>query len=118
MAATPEVKVKEKIKKLLKAHDAYYTMPVMTGLASNGTPDFIVGHAGRFLGLEAKAGKGEPTELQWVRMGEIVRAGGSTMVINEDNLEVLESWLKNTTLATRVFRAEGSKKVKGHEHYQ
>lgn len=93
MAKTPEAKVKDKIKALCKKHDAYYTMPVMTGMASNGTPDILVCHNGLFAGVEAKAGKGKPTKLQMVRLVEIRRAGGTALVINEDNLELLESFL-------------------------
>lgn len=114
MAATPEVKVKAKIKALLKAAGAYYTMPVMNGMATNGTPDFAVCHVGRYLGLEAKAGAGKPTKLQWERLAEIARAGGSTMVINEHNLEVLSTWLKNATQRVTVIRKPNSDMVEGH----
>lgn len=109
MATTPEGRTKQKIKALLKQYGAYYTMPVMTGMATNGTPDFCVCHAGRFLGLEAKAGKGVPTALQWVRLGEIRAAGGDTMVINELNLEVLEQWLKDESKATWVMQEQPGK---------
>jgi len=93
MAATPEKKVKDQIKALCKKHGAYVVMPVMTGYANNGTPDFILCHGGCFAGVEAKAGKGKPTKLQMVRLVEIVRAGGTALVINEGNLDLLEGWL-------------------------
>lgn len=93
-AVTPEKKVKDKIKALCKKYGAYYTMPVMRGMGSNGTPDILVCHGGLFAGVEAKAGKGKPTKLQMVRLTEILRAGGTALVINEDNLELLESFLK------------------------
>ena len=95
--ATPEGKVKAKIKARLKAAGAYFTMPVMTGMATNGTPDFAVCHDGRYLAIEAKAGRGVPTELQWVRLNEVAAAGGSTMVLNENNLEELDKWLSPTS---------------------
>ena len=93
MAATPEKKVKDKIKALCKQYGAYYTMPVMTGMATNGTPDILVCCAGVFAGAEAKAGKGKPTKLQMVRLREIRDAGGTALIINENNLDVLERWL-------------------------
>jgi|SRR5690554_3523548 len=93
MAATPEKKVKDKIKALCKQYGAYYTMPVMTGMATNGTPDILVCCAGVFAGVEAKAGKGKPTKLQMVRLREIRDAGGTALIINENNLDVLERWL-------------------------
>jgi hypothetical protein len=95
MANTPEKKVKDQIKALCKKHGAYYVMPVMTGYASNGTPDFIVCHNGYFAGVEAKAGKGKPTKLQMIRLVEIVQAGGSALVINEGNIDLLEGWLED-----------------------
>ena len=93
MAATPEKKVKDQIKALCKKHGAYVVMPVMTGYANNGTPDFILCHGGCFAGVEAKAGKGKPTKLQMIRLVEIVRSGGTALVINEKNLDLLEGWL-------------------------
>ena len=53
--ATPESKVKDKIKAICKARGAYYAMPVMGGMASNGTPDFLISYKGRFIAVEAKA---------------------------------------------------------------
>lgn len=95
MAKTPEVKVKDKIKAMCKEVGAYYAMPVMQGLASNGTPDFLVCHQGYFAGVEAKAGKGKPTRLQLIRLKEILEAGGSVLIINEENLSQLKQWLMN-----------------------
>jgi hypothetical protein len=94
---TPEAKVKAKIKAILKAHGAYYAMPIGTGLGNSGVPDFIVCHGGRFLGIEAKAGKGKTTALQDKHLREIDKAGGWTLVINEESLEleVLEAILGN-----------------------
>lgn len=102
------------MKRLLKKHGAYYTMPVMTGMATNGTPDFSIGHAGRYLAIEAKAGDNAPTELQWVRLREVERAGCSTMVIHEGNFEVLEQWLGDTTMTVHAIRAMDSRRVLFH----
>ena len=114
MATTPEGRVKAKIKALLKTHGAYYTMPVMTGMATNGTPDFSVGSSGRYLAIEAKAGDNAPTELQWARLREVERAGCSTMVLYEGNLHLLEAWLKDVEMTTHVVREMGSRRVMHH----
>jgi hypothetical protein len=114
MATTKEGLVKNRIKRLLKANTAYYTMPVMTGMATNGTPDFSIGHAGRYLAIEAKAGDNSPTELQWVRLREVERAGCSTMVIHEGNFEVLERWLADTTMTVHAIREMDSRRVLFH----
>jgi hypothetical protein len=97
MAATPESKVKAKIKTILKAHGAYYAMPIGTGYGNSGVPDFLVCLGGEFLGIEAKAGKGVPTALQLKNLREIETAGGRTLIINEESLKlgVLEAVLEN-----------------------
>jgi len=100
MAMTPEKKVKEQVKALCKRHGAYYAIPVTRGMASNGTPDMLVGHAGYFAGVETKAGSGKPTKLQMVRLVEIRRAGCTALVINEKNMDLFEKWLENPSDVT------------------
>lgn len=101
MASTPETKVKADIKALLKTHRAYYRMDVKTGLATNGDPDFDVCHYGYFAGVEAKAGTGKPTALQYARLLEIQAAGGAAFIINERNQWQLEKWLEDQTYYSR-----------------
>jgi pantoate kinase len=97
MAATPEAKVKDKIKKILKEHGAWYAMPMGTGYGNSGVPDFLVCLNGEFLAIEAKAGKGIPTALQEKNMRDIEKAGGRTLIVNEKILELgtLEAVLEN-----------------------
>jgi pantoate kinase len=94
MATTPEAKVKAKIKAILKAHDIYYAMPIGTGYGSSGVPDFLCCVRGRFLAIEAKAGKGKTTALQDKNIKQIIASGGLAIVVNEDNMEELETLLK------------------------
>lgn len=84
--STPEGKVKDKIKAICKERGAYYAMPVMNGMASNGTPDFLICYKGMFIAVEAKAGKGKATALQLVRLREILKANGAPLIINEQNI--------------------------------
>lgn len=97
MASTPEAKVKDKIKKLILKHGGYYALPVMQGMAQNGTPDILASVAGVFLGIEAKAGAGKPTELQKVQLKKIARSGGIALVVNEKNLGQFEALLITLT---------------------
>lgn len=94
MAATPEAKVKAKIKTILKTHGVYYAMPIGSGYGNSGTPDFLCCVGGKFLAIEAKAGKNEPTALQEKNLREIREAGGMTLVVYENNLPVLEGYVK------------------------
>ena len=93
MAATPEAKVKAKIKKILKDHGVYYAMPIGTGYGSSGVPDFLCCVNGKFVAIEAKAGKGTTTALQEKNLRDIRTAGGTAMVVNETNLEELKQWI-------------------------
>jgi hypothetical protein len=43
-------------------------------------------HEGHFIGIEAKAGKGKTTALQEDNMRRIRESGGTTIVVNEDNM--------------------------------
>lgn len=95
MPATPEAKVKAKIKDILKTHNAYYVMPIGTGYGNSGAPDFICCVNGQFLAIEAKAGNNKPTALQEKNIRDIRNAGGYAMVVNEDNLEELETLIAN-----------------------
>lgn len=93
MASTPEVKVKKRIRKLLDETGAYYAMPIGTGYGNSGVPDFLICHAGRFIAVEAKAGKNKPTALQEAHMQRIRDTGGIALVVNEDNINELQELL-------------------------
>ena len=94
MATKPEVKVKNAIKKLLELHKAYYFTPVTSGFGSSGVPDFVACIKGRFIGIEAKAGKGKPTALQDRNLSQIMDNGGVAVLVNENGLEQLQLLLE------------------------
>lgn len=94
MAATPEKLVKNKIKVILQDGGVYYAMPIGSGYGNAGVPDFLACVNGRFLAVEAKAGKGKTTALQDAHLEKIKAAGGVTMVVNELNLDQLKETIK------------------------
>ena len=93
MAETPEKKVKKKVRALLDALGAYYVMPVTGGYGTQGAPDFLVCLNGRFIGIEAKAGRGKTTTLQELNLKRIRDAKGVALVIYEKDLEDLKRLL-------------------------
>lgn len=95
MAMTPEAKVKKAIRAVLDAHGAYYVMPVTGGFGNSGAPDFLVCHKGRFIGIEAKAGKGKPTALQQMNLDKINNSGGLAYVIWEDTVQIVDTLLRS-----------------------
>lgn len=92
--STPEGKVKDRIKKLLKAYGVYYHMPVMNGMGAP-TLDFICCFKGRFFAIEAKAPGKKPSPRQLITIAEMEKAGAWVFVVaNDDDLNVLEATLK------------------------
>ncbi len=89
MAATPESKIKDKIKALFKQYGIYYAMPIGTGYGNSGVPDFLACVQGHFLAVEAKAGKGRVTALQLKHINQIKVQGGTALIVNEKNIDEL-----------------------------
>ena len=87
--ATPESKVKKKVKKILDDLGAYHFSPMATGYGRSGVPDIIVCYKGKFIGIECKAGKGKLTALQEYNIEQIKQNQGLAIVINEGNIEQL-----------------------------
>lgn len=93
MASTPEALVKKRIRKILDTTATYYAMPIGTGYGNSGVPDFICCSNGHFLAIEAKAGKGKTTALQNAHIERIQQAGGTAVIINEQNIDTLPALL-------------------------
>lgn len=94
MAMTPEAKVKKQIRAILDAEGVYYAMPMGTGYGNSGVPDFLCCVAGKFVAIEAKAGKGKTTALQDANIDKIRSAAGVALVINEQNIDTLMPLLR------------------------
>ena len=92
--ATPESKVKKKVKKILDDLGAYYFSPMATGYGRSGVPDIIACYKGKFIGIECKSGDNKPTLLQLRNIDDIKRNQGLAIVINEDNIESLLALVK------------------------
>ena len=68
-------------------------MPMGSGFGNSGVPDFLICSKGKFIAVEAKAGKNKPTALQEHNMEQIRAAGGIALVINETNMDELKELL-------------------------
>lgn len=82
---TPEGRVKDKVKKILKARGIWFYMPVQNGMGVVGIPDLICCWEGAMLAIETKApGKiNQTTVNQQKRLAEIARAGGHAIVVDD-----------------------------------
>jgi hypothetical protein len=79
---TPEGKVKDRIKRLLKSYGCYQFWPVQTGYGAP-TLDCIACFEGHFIGIEAKAPGKRPTPRQCLTMNDMNKAGAKVFVIGE-----------------------------------
>lgn len=93
MAATPESKVKKKVVAKLKSRKIYHFYPVTGGFGRSGVPDVVACYRGVFIGIECKAGKNKPTDLQRKNLDDISGCGGIALVINEENLDMVDATL-------------------------
>ena len=97
MATTPEAKVKARVVAVLKKHDAYYFFPATHGYGRSGVPDIVCCVEGNFLAIECKAGKGKTTTLQEFEIEKIRKAGGTALVVNEDNVGAVSELIRLIT---------------------
>ena len=95
VVVTPEGRVKDAVKKLLKEHRVYWHMPVQNGMGAPSL-DFVCCVKGKYFAIETKAPGKKPTPRQENTIAEIQRAGGKVFVI-DGSLDALEIWLKETT---------------------
>lgn len=91
--STPESRVKAAVKKLLETSHVYFFFPSANGYGHAGIPDIIACKNGHFFGIECKTGKGKTTALQDRELERIGAAGGTPLIIREDNLHELKEAL-------------------------
>ena len=85
MAQTPEGKVKDAVRKVLKSHNAWYYQPVQNGMGVVGIPDFICCYRGTFIAIETKApGKLSNTTPNQDRVLKEINAHGGYAIVVDD----------------------------------
>lgn len=99
MATTPEGKIKDSVKGILKRYQPWTFMPVSAGYGRK-TLDFLGCFHGQFFAIETKAPGKKPTPLQDAEINSIRLAGGKVFVIDGDaGLFELKRWLDDVHLA-------------------
>ena len=90
---TPEKKVKDKVKAILKELGVYYFMPATHGYGSSGVPDLIACIQGKLVGIECKANGGTTTALQEKNLMDICANGGIAIKVDETGVQDLKMFL-------------------------
>lgn len=94
--ATPESRVKTRVRKILdKYPQVYKFMPATGGYGKSGVPDLVACVQGKFVGVECKANGNKPTALQKKNLEEIAKAGGYAFVVDDASIGVFILTLDN-----------------------
>lgn len=81
MSMGPEKAFENKIKLYLKEKGAWILKTWSNGIQRQGVPDILACVNGYFVGIEVKAEKGKPSDLQLWNIKKIKEAGGIAMVV-------------------------------------
>lgn len=109
---TPEGKVKEKVKQLLKSRGIWYFMPQNIGMGVSGVPDFICclpQFNGKLLGIETKApGKLKNLTALQQRQIDLIRAARGWAIVIDD-VASLEGFLNDCCADAQGTCSQGHK---------
>ena len=89
-----EKRFEMKIRKELEKYNAWVLKTWSNGIQRAGIPDLIVCLNGHFVGIEFKAEKGKPSELQKYNIKKIKEAGGIAMIVYPDDFEDIKKLLE------------------------
>ena len=92
MSKTLESKLEKEVGNYMKGHRVWQLARFQAQSNQNGLPDRIYLYKGVLLGLELKTDKGNPTDLQVLKLKAINDNGGIGLIIR--NIEEVEKVLK------------------------
>ena len=89
-----EKNFENKVKKFLEERNCWF-IKYWSGAAftKTGIPDLLVCCNGYFLGVEIKAPKGKPSELQLYNLKKIDEAGGFGILLYPDHFELFKNFV-------------------------
>jgi hypothetical protein len=83
-----------KVKEFLKSQNCWVLKTWSNGVQRAGVPDLLVCCNGYFLGVELKAEKGKPSDLQLWNIQKIREAGGIAIVLYPSGFERFKDIIK------------------------
>lgn len=84
-----EKNFENKIKQYLKENNCWFVKFFANAYTKVGIPDILVCVNGRFVGIEVKATRGVPSELQKYNINEINKSEGFGVIVRPDQFENL-----------------------------
>lgn len=76
-----EKNFENRIKKYLKSKNVWYVKFLGSGMTKRGVPDILACVNGYFVGIEVKATKGKPSDIQLYQQQKIIDSGGVSIVL-------------------------------------
>ncbi len=89
-----EKKFETKIKAFLSEQGAWFVKTWSNGVQKEGIPDILACVGEHFVGIEVKAEKGHPSDLQLWNIRNIRRAGGIGIILYPDHWEMFKEMIK------------------------
>lgn len=89
----PEKTFENKIKKFIEEQGGWQVKFFANRMTKEGIPDILACVNGYFLGLEVKAQKGKPSELQIWHCNKIRKAGGFAFVVYPSGFDALKEFI-------------------------
>lgn len=88
-----EKEFENKVKAFLKDRGCWVLKTWSNGVQRQGVPDLLVCCNGFFVGVELKAEKGRPSDLQLWNIEEIRKSGGIAIVLYPDKFEQFKAMI-------------------------
>lgn len=93
-----------KVKAYLKEHGAWFLKTWSNGIQREGVPDILACVRGHFVGIELKAEKGHPSDLQLRQIRLIRQAGGIGVVLYPKDFDIFKEYFLNYITTDRYSK--------------
>lgn len=93
MVLAAEKIFERQIKTYLAEHGAYHVKYFANGYTKRGIPDILACVNGHFVGIEVKAQRGRPSDLQILNVRRIREAGGIAFVLYPSGFEKFKHFI-------------------------
>lgn len=89
-----EKQFENRIKKFLKDNNCWHIKYFANAFTQSGIPDILACVNGHFVGIEVKAEKGKPSELQIYHQQKIRESGGLSYILYPKDFEEFKKEIK------------------------